>query len=248
MMRMCILALLLQGNDLPRLIARLSDDDVAVRTRAETEILSHGMKAAPDLRTLLADRDSEVAARARAILDKIGSPKILLGDGSTTPFPKDKAVPLTILIDNPWGEEAVYSLGHFTLVITVLELKEKPPQDAWEPAIFFPEASAGRCLLSASDFQKVATGGTWRRRFTDLRQEESFRIAYSEKILEAYPRISMARPTLAGRYGVTVRYSYDAAAYKRTCAGNCEGHDDPAAPWNRAWTGPLEASAEFTLR
>lgn len=53
---------------------------------------------------------------------------------------------------------------------------------------------------------------------------------------------------LAGRYRLEYSYRFDRAAYKRRCAKNCPSHDDPAMPWNRAVSRPLDASAEFTLR
>ena len=67
-------------------------------------------------------------------------------------------------------------------------------------------------------------------------------------LLARFPMLDMAGVGLAGRYRLDYSYRFDRAAYTRRCPRNCPSHDDPAMPWNRAVTRPLDASAEFILR
>ena len=67
-------------------------------------------------------------------------------------------------------------------------------------------------------------------------------------LLARFPMLDLAGVGLAGRYRVDYSYHFDRAAYKRRCLKNCPSHEDPRAVWSRCFAGPLDASAEFTVR
>lgn len=228
-MRWCTLLLVLRCHDLAD---ELADDRVDVRAKAEARIVRLGVKASPDLRALLSHPDPEVAARASHILARLAAPRLVLGDGTTASFPKDRPLSLLVVMDNPWGEPVFLHRDGVAISIVLRELHGDPPQPSLdEPAIFFPEARESECGYSASDFVQVAAGESFRHRLPDIR---SLAFVYG------------AAP--AGRYRIRVRYAFDPAAYRRRCSKKCAEHDAPGAPWNLAPTAPLETSAEFTLR
>lgn len=224
-MRCCALLLLLTGA--PRFEDDLADDDPEVRAGAEARIVRLGPEAAPGLRELRNHRDPEVAARASHILTRLAAPRIALGADPAGPFPKDRPLPATVLMANPWGAEVVFHPDSLHVAVEILELREQLRDDT-EIAIFFPEARDQDCALSPSDFETAPAGGLFRHRISDLR--------------------SLLPAPLAGRYRLTVRYAFDPAAYRRRCRKGCAAHEALEAPWNRALTAPLSGSAEFTLR
>lgn len=233
-------------TEIGTLISRLGDDDVDVRVRAEARLTEIGKRALPFLRAACRSADPEVAARARQLLGKIEPLRILLGDGSRNLFRKDEPIPVTLLVENSTGGEAAFFPRGFRVTVEVLELHEEPPQEGRHSILSGYGRYSSHCALSESDFACLAQGGTHRIGIPELREKKG--LEFARGILERYPGISMITPTLAGRYRVTSRYAYDRAAYLRLCSKRCATHDDPSAPWNRCFPGPLHASAEFTLR
>ena len=233
-------------SEIAALISQLGDDDVDLRARAEARLTGLGKEALPFLREACRSADPEISARARHLLAKIEPLRILLGDGSRSSFRKDDPIPATLLLENTTGGDAAFLVRGFRVTVEVLELHEEPPQEGWRSILSGHGRYSTHCALEGSDFVGLAPGGTHRMAFPDLREKKG--LEFDRGILERFPKISLLTPTLAGRYRVTARYGYDRAAYLRLCSKPCAAHDDPRAPWNRCFAGPLTASAEFTVR
>ncbi len=233
-------------SEIDALLSRLGDDDVEVRARAEARLTGLGKEALPFLRAACGSADPEIAARARQLLAKIEPLRILPGDGSRSSFRKGEPIPAALLLENSTGGDAAFLSRGFRVRVEVLELHEKPPQEGRRDSLSGYGRFSTHCALEESDFVSLVQGGSQRIALPELREKKG--LGFAREILERYPEISMLTPTLAGRYRVSVRYEYDRAAYLRLCPKSCPSHDDPRAPWNRCFAGPLAASAEFTVR
>jgi hypothetical protein len=232
--------------DIPALIVQLGDDDIEVRSRAESALISRGSTALPALQAATRSTDLDVADRARRIRATIAPLRIVLGGGSVPSFGKKETVEVVLQIENPSGEERCYFATGFSLSVEVMELHEKPPQEGRRIVARGTGTYSTGCFLSSLDFLTVAPSGSHRRGMGALHEERG--LEYSPAVLEKYPDISLTSPVLAGRYRMTARYAYVRDSYLALCPRSCAGHDDSRALWNRASTVRLEASAEFTLR
>ncbi len=227
----------LQSSGLVDLVSRLADDDVDVRERATQELIRVGELAHPDLERAASSDDPELASRAQSILSATGPMRI------SVEVSKDGRPSVTWSLKNLTAEEEIYFVPGFRRRTLLLELYEDPDgaRLGWR--------GGGRrrldCPLDEADFMTVWIGERHELRIDDLR---GCGMEIDPPLLARHPELEMKAVGLAGRYRLEYSYRFDRAAYKRRCAKNCPSHDDPAMPWNRAFTRPLDASAEFTLR
>jgi len=228
----------LQSSGIADLVARLADDDVEARERATQELIRAGDLARPALERAASSRDPELASRAQSILRAIGPMEIAVASGS-----KDDRVPVTWTLKNLGAEEEIYFMPGLLRRIVLLELFEDTMNA--RPGMFCFSGRYGPCLLDESDFLTVWIGENHEIRIDDLR---SCGMDIDPPLMARFPELDMTGVSLAGRYRLEYSYRFDRAAYKRRCAKSCSSHDDPAMPWNRAVTRPLDASAEFILQ
>jgi hypothetical protein len=228
------------------LVAQLADDDIEVRTRTESALIALGKRALPALERACRSVDPEIAARARQIRATISPLRLLLGYGPGASFGRNETVPAVLHLENLSAPEQVYFASGFCLTIEVLQLHEKPPQEARTVIRHGRGVYSTACFLSSLDFLTLGRGESHWKGMGELHEERG--LEFSPAVLGEYPKISLTSPTLAGRYRATVRYAYDRAAYVAQCPRSCPGHGAPRALWNRAAPGPLEDSVEFTIR